>query len=187
VLAGHWRLPCIGLVAVLLSVSNAQTPEQRTAANLELRLQPETLKGGVPQAFRFELVNISDHDVWAPMPTVQCEDGFDGSIDLSLDFRPLDPGPPGEGFGCAGDRLGWPSILDRVKEWKVLHAGEKLTLTADRAHLHYDSDRAGRYEFWASYSPPSVEPADQAILRQAGIDFPLGKLATQHLVFEKRR
>ena len=141
----------------------------------------------MPQAFRFELVNTTDHDVWIPQPAVQCENSFDGSIHLSLDFRPLEPGPPGEGHGCAGDRMNWPPILERVKDWKTLRSGEKLTLTADRTRLFYDSQQAGTYEFWATYSPPSINRSDQAILRQAGIDFPHDKLTSSHLVFEKKR
>jgi hypothetical protein len=182
-LALHWQVACVGLSAALLVVINAQSPDQRAAVNLELRLDPEALDEGVPQAFGFELVNASDHDVWVPQPAIQCEDDFDGSIRLSLDFRPAEPGP---GEGCSADGLDWPSILDRVKEWKVLHSGDNLVFTADHARLHYESDRAGTYEFWATYSSPVIRPSDQAILRQAGIDFPHGRLTTRHLVFEKK-
>ncbi|HEY7388138.1 MAG TPA: hypothetical protein VH640_06490 [Bryobacteraceae bacterium] len=174
-------------MAALFAGIHAQTPDQGAASGLDFRFEPEALEEGVPQAFRFELVNTSDHDVWVPQPTIQCEDSFDGWIHLSLYFRPSEPGPPLEGHGCAGDSMDHPPILDRIKEWKMLHSGDSLALTADSVRLLYNSHRAGRYEFWATYSAPSISLSDQAILRQAGIDFPHGKLVTRRLVFTKKR
>jgi hypothetical protein len=175
-LASHRQLPCVALMAALFAGINAQTPEEQAASGLDFRFEPQAQEEGVPQAFRFELVNTSGHDVWAPQPSIQCEDSFDGWIHLTLIFRPSEPGPPpGEGSGCVGDRMNWPSILDRIKAWKVLHSGDSLALTADHVRLFYDSHRAGRHEFWATYFPPSIRSSDQAILRQAGIDFPHGE------------
>jgi hypothetical protein len=82
--------------------------------------------------------------------------------------------------------MDWPAILERVKEWKLLHSGDRLHLTVDRARLFYESDRPGTYEFWAAYSPPWVNRSDRAILSQAGIDFPHGTLTSRHLIFEER-
>src|SRR5262249_46209026 len=137
-------------------------------------------------AFAFLLVNRSNHEVRVPTPAVQCEDSFDGSIELRLDFKPLAPGQSGEGGGCAGDTMAWPPILERVKSWKVLRPGESVRLRAEHAHLFYDADKPGIYEFWATYRPPSIHRADQETLRAARIDFPDRQLSTQHVVFVRR-
>jgi hypothetical protein len=174
------------LAACLLPVADAQTSDPPRGGALTLRLQPRDLVDGVPLAFHFELINTADHDVYVPVPTIQCEDSFDGSISLSVNFRPLWPGPPPEGHGCAGDRMDWPPILRRIADWKVLHPGDSLSLEAGHARLFYDPKQPGTYEFRATYRPPSINAADQAILRQAGIDFPTGLLTTSRFTFEKR-
>ena len=78
-----------------------------------------------------------------------------------------------------------PPILDRAKTWTLLHAGERLSLSAPRERLQYDSKQPGIYEFWAEYSPPSIGAADREKLRAAGIDFPQLKLASGHIAFRK--
>ena len=177
------RLPHLVAGIALVTITNAQGP---VMSPLELRLEPEESDGGVPTAFAFLLVNRSDHEVRVPTPAVQCEDSFDGSIELRLDFRPLVPGAPGEGGGCAGDTMNWPPILERVKSWKVLKPRESLQVRGDHARLFYDADKPGIYEFWATYRPPSVNRADQETLRAVGVDFPDRRLSTQHVVFVKR-
>jgi hypothetical protein len=184
--ARRWlrQLYVVGLGVTWLAAGSAQAP--RAVSNLALRLQPEALEEGVPQAFRFELVNTTDHDVRVPRPAIQCENSFSGSIALTLEFHPLEPGgPSGPGRGCAGDRMDWPAILIRISEWEVLHPGERLSLNADRAHLFYETGQAGSYEFWAAYLPPTITAEEKAILRQAGIDFPQDRLTTPHIIFRK--
>lgn len=154
--------------------------------NLELRLVPENLQGEVPGGFTFLLVNKTSHEVRIPIPAIECEDAFDGAISLRLDFRPLEPGPAAEGHGCVGDRMNWPPILERIKEWKVLVPGESLTLKADREHLFYGNQQPGTYEFWATYRPPSISPLDQGTLKAVGIDFPGRELTSAHFVFVRR-
>src|SRR5215467_11981310 len=116
------RLPLLVAGIALAMITGAQSPKP-TASPLELQLQPESLQGEVPAAFTFVLVNKSDHEVRVPTPAVQCEDSFDGSVELRLDFKPLAPGPGIEGHGCAGDTMAWPAILERVKSWRVLKPG----------------------------------------------------------------
>lgn len=158
-----------------------------TTDNLELRLQPESMDSGVPQAFTFSLVNRSDHEVRVPVPAVECEDSFDGSLWLRLDFTPLNPGTGSGGRGCAGDTMNWPPILERVGKWAILHSGESLSWSVRRERLYYEDKEPGIYEFWAEYSPPSISPADRERLQQAGIDFPQGKLTTNHVAFRKEK
>jgi hypothetical protein len=181
----RYRLPfpVLALATASLAVTGAQSPAQQRIGNLELRLQPEQVERGVPRAFGFLLVNKTDHDVRVPIPRVDCEDSFDGHIELRLRFTPLEPGPLDEGRGCAHDREDWPPVMDRIKEWKIVRAGDALIIRADREHLFYDGSKPGTYEFWAVYSPPSIDPADQQKLHQSGIDFPHEKLRTRRLSF----
>jgi hypothetical protein len=179
------RMPLFATGIALAMITGAQAPEP-TVSPLELQLQPEASES-VPAAFAFLLVNRSDHEVRVPTPSIDCENSFNGAIWLHVQFRPLVPGPPDEdGFGCASDSMDWPAILERVKAWKVLGPGESLRLRADREHLHYEGDKAGTYEFWATYRPPSVQLLDQGTLWAVGLDFPSRGLDTQHLVFVKR-
>jgi hypothetical protein len=137
-----------------ITLAGAQPPDAQSYRNLEFTIHPEAVENGVPQAFTFSLVNRSDHDIRVPMPTVSCEDSFDGSAYIRLDFRPLKGQTEGEGRGCAGDTLQWPRILERVKKWKLLRAGEGLGWMAGRDRLYYQDKQPGIYEFWAEYSPP---------------------------------
>ena len=153
---------------------------------LDLYLHAEKVQKGVPQAFVFDLVNKTDHDVRLPIPSVQCEDGFDGSLYLNVDFKPLRRGRPGEGYACVGDVLKWPPILDRIKDWRILHPGDRYSVAADRAHLMYADQELGRYEFWATYTPPYISKADEEVLRAMAIDFPDRELESGRVTFEKR-
>src|SRR5689334_22552821 len=96
------RLPLLVTGIAVVMITNAQAP---TTSPLELRLEPEESGGGVPASFTFLLVNRSSHEVRVPTPAIQCEDSFDGSVELQLDFKPLVAGPSGEGHGCAGDTM----------------------------------------------------------------------------------
>jgi len=68
------------LVPFQASAQNAEVPRP----NLELRLVAGELRNGVPKAFTFELVNVSDHDVCVPQPVVDCYSDFYGYIWLRL-------------------------------------------------------------------------------------------------------
>jgi len=155
------------------------------AQSIELRLQPDSIDHGIPQAFTFSLWNTSDHDVRVPVPSIQCEDSFDGAIWLQLEFTPDVPAKDGEGRGCAADTFGRHSILDRVQKWSLLHPGQYLIFNIPRDRLYYDDKEPGIYEFWADYVPPSIDPSDREILQKAGIDFPHGELTTPHIAFRK--
>jgi len=169
----------------------------RPASGLELVLQADAVKPNAPRTFSVLLVNRSDRAVHLPMPTKNCEDGYNGSVQVLHFFKPLrgnSPMPPGA--GCALDRGGpWPPILERIQGsvalhepgWKVLNAGESLKLT-DPGWIAFPNDaKAGVYEFWAAYAPPSVSGSDNAILAAEGLEIPGGELSSNHLVFVKRK
>jgi hypothetical protein len=155
---------------------------------LELRLEPEEVQGGIPEAFTFVLFNGSNHDVRIPMRSIKCEDPpFDGNIRLKVEFRPLRPDAPGFGSGCTNDRMDdQPAIMNRVRNWRNLHPGESLSLKAVRKRLLYRYEEPGTYEFSAAhYFPPSVTRSDREALNQAGIDFPQNELTSAHVTFVK--
>ncbi|MDE3199365.1 MAG: hypothetical protein KGN79_00470 [Acidobacteriota bacterium] len=156
-----------------------------TKPNLELRLTPGKLLHGVPVKFTFELVNITDHDVYVPKPKVDCISSIDGYIWLELDFTPAKFTGSGSGFGCTEDQVGLPAILDRAKDWHLLHPGETVMQILGQHELHYDDKGAGTYEFWAEYHPPTINSQDQKTLREAGIDFPRYDLKTRRFVYKK--
>ena len=161
----------------------AQGDAPKPIANLELRLLPGEMANGVPRGFTFELINVTRHNVWVPEPTVECTDSYEGYLLLRVKFTPLYSPGSETGGGCAGDKLNWPPILERAREWKLLPPGEAVEKTVPRAELRYEVGQSGTYEFWAEYYPPALEPADQQTLRERGIDFPLEKLTTSHLTF----
>lgn len=139
------------LLALILTfdLATAATAQSAPAPNLELRLRPGALVDGVPDAFTFEIV------IW-----------------LRYEFKPLrSNAKSGNGFGCAADKVNWPSILERAHEWRLLRPGESVSQTLPQAKLHYESREPGTYDFWADYTPPTVGPEDQQALRNTGIDF----------------
>jgi hypothetical protein len=176
------QVPLLALSAVCLAV-----PDVRDADGFELQLRPDSITDGVPQGFTFSLVNTSGHDVRVPSPAIECEDSFNGAISLQLNFEPFRDGDEIERGGCAHDTMATPPILDRAKTWTLVHAGQKLSWSATRERLQYDSNEPGIYEFWAEYSPPAIDPPDGEKLRKSGIDFPHVKLASGHIAFRKER
>lgn len=174
----------MGICSAITGLALGSTPA--ATAKLELRLQPDKVRHGVPQGFTFLLVNISDHDVRVPMPATQCDDYYFGDIQLQLTFVPLKANFSKPGNGCSKGYGGGQTILDRAKSWKLLHPGESITVHAGRKQLLYQSNRAGSYEFWATYTPANLSAADQMTLTDGGIDYPQQKLISAHLTFQKR-
>lgn len=159
--------------------------------NLELKLQPEDVQAGVPQAFKFLLVNTTRHDVTLPQnPEITtadaCGDTYYGRIRLTLHFVPAKPLPLGSSLvTCGYNTREWPPILERVKDWKTLKPGESLVLEASKAQFSYDDRSAGTYEFWANYDTP-LGTDDDNTLRQAGINAPSGDIESTHITFVKK-
>ena len=58
------------LLASTLSLLGQTT--KGAAPNLKMRLEPQDVGGGLPGAFIFELINVSDHNVRVPAPTIDC-------------------------------------------------------------------------------------------------------------------
>lgn len=77
----------LGMVATNVAVP--QTKDLNGTAGLELRMRAEKLQNGLPQAFTFDLVNRSEHDLRVAAPSVECGDNYDGSIWLRWQFVPL--------------------------------------------------------------------------------------------------
>jgi hypothetical protein len=178
----------LSMIVMMPSVCLSQASLQQTAGDLELRIQAEDLHSGVPDAFRFVLVNISTHDVLLPTPSIACEDPpLDGDLRLHDKFKPLDPNEPGHGTVCANDRKDLRPILTRIKDWKTLHPGESISLTASRKRLLDPNDSPGAYEFWAVYSPPAMGPDERATLVEMAVQFPQKELTSTHIMFVKSR
>lgn len=158
--------------------------------NLELQLQPEDIQAGVPQAFKFLLVNTTKHDVTLPQnPEITsadaCGDIYYGRIRLTLHFVPPKPLHEGSSIGtCEYKQREWPPVLERVKVWKTLKPGESLVLEASKAQMGYDDRLPGAYEFWANYDTP-LGTDDDNTLRQAGINAPSGDIESTHITFIK--
>jgi hypothetical protein len=204
------------LSAIWLAAASAQTPGQPPNGNLEFRILPEAVVRGMPQAFSFLLVNRTDHDVRVPVPAFKCSTAFVGSISLNVRFTPKVPSSgPSSGSGCAGDRMDWPPITERIMEWQVVPSGYALILKVDPKNIvwkiassvdissrnaaqehavqpgmrsyWYDDSQPGSYEFWATYSPPSISRSDQTKLEELGIDFPRAaggaSQSTDHVTF----
>lgn len=169
----------------------------RSAFGLELILQADAVKPGAPRTFSVLLVNRSDHPVHIPMPAKNCEDGYDGSVQVLHSFTPFRRNSPMPlGAGCVLDRGGpWPSILERIQGsvalhepgWKVLNAGDSLKLT-DPSWIAFRNDaETGTYKFWAAYAPPSILDSDRALLSGENLDIPRKELSSNHLVLVKRK
>jgi len=165
---------------------------------LELKLKPEQIKDGMPEAFIFLLINKSNHDIRLPTPEVDCGNSYTGSIMLRVHFVPSRPDEDRVLHGCAADKYDWQEILERAKEWKVLRAGESLSMEAKvsrpgksfgikqgKFQVFLDDHAAGSYEFWADYEPPAISSGDKDALTAVGIDFPRGGLSSTHITFRK--
>ena len=159
----------------------AQTPVTNPTV-LELRLQPESVQKHIPQAFTVLIVNKSDHEVRLPMPSLACGDVPHGTVRLHVKFKPFKGGGSALDSGCIKD-FGYQTILDRLKQWKVLGPGESLVLMSNGILAH-DS---GVYEYWASYIPPGMPKADEEVLQNVRVDFPKSELESTHVSFVRAR
>lgn len=174
-----------GLFALLVLTPTPGNAGQK--AHLQLRLEAADVSGGAPQKIVFVLVNRGRHDIVVPVPTIECGDLFNGTVNIQMDFTPLYPGDSeGFGHGCGTGRTDWPLILDRIKDWKAVHPSESIRVEAKPEDLLFDSRLAGRYELRGNYIPPEISPSDQKILRRVGIEFPHETLASKRLVFRKK-
>ncbi len=155
------------------------------APNLALRLEASDLKSGVPESFTFVFVNAGTHDVHVPQ-LGPCSSREEGWLRLQLDYKCVVDGQ-GFGGGCGGGSNDGPGILAAVRSWKTLTPGESLRIKETRRDMFQTQDCAGKYDFWAEYTPPHLSPADVKILADAGVDFPHEHLTSNHLTFEKKQ
>ena len=202
------------LVATLWPASGSHG---QTAANLQLRLQDDAAPPTGSPGFSLLLANDTDHDVYIPVPGVNCEDDYSGWVQLHLDFRPLSGRRKSEvGEGCASDRMGpLPPILDRLsekgQEWQLVHPGDALSLIAGTLHsvvstrvsweivkagqspsrrgmpAFQDDGDPGVYQLWAIYHPPLVGVWDLRTLQEGRIDIPRSRPKSNRLTFVKQR
>jgi hypothetical protein len=177
---GLLLLVCLGGA---IADAHSQLPKAQIGG-LELRIDPEGVENGIPQAFKIVLVNNTNHDVRLPMPSLGCSDTYSGNVRLVVHFTPLwpDPSEPTH-TGCAQTRAKWPPIMDRIKGWTTVHAGSDLNLLGTVSKRYLNDQMPGAYEVWASYSPPFVDPYDEKKLRDAGIGFPHDALSSPHSKF----
>jgi hypothetical protein len=182
---GRLQIPVLALSVAFLAVPDVRDTDP--IEQLELQLRPDSIVDGMPQGFIFTLVNRSAHNVRLPVPAIECEDSFDGSLWLRVDFTAFGDAEIDGDRGCASDTMASPPILERAKAWTLLHAGQSASWSATGKRLHYDGRQPGIYEFRAEYSPPAIDPADREKLRKAGIDFPQVVLASGHIAFRKER
>jgi hypothetical protein len=103
-------------------------------------------------------------------------------------IHPAAGSSPGlEKGGCAGDFYGeWPSILERMKTWRTLKPGESLETHGSRSQFFYSDRRPGRYEFSATYTPPSVADQDRQLISGLGLESPNTTIVSPRLTFTRR-
>jgi hypothetical protein len=142
---------------------------------------------GLPQNFTFELMNSGTTDIRLPIPTLACGNDYRGSISIFVRFKATKPGlnqpPSGE---CVQDTSDYPPVLERIKTWKLLHAGERLSVSGDRSVFLYTDNLPGIYRLTATYTAPVLSANDRRQLRDAGIEFPHGKVVARRMKFVKR-
>jgi hypothetical protein len=94
---------CIPTFIVAQSEGSKEEPE----SELSLRLQPENLVDGVPQAFTFILRNFSNEDLRLPVPEIDCGNvNWRGSLLLDETWQPSAGGAgwgKGKGFCDRGE------------------------------------------------------------------------------------
>lgn len=179
------RLSLAFRTAMLLNSSlwgMAQNPPALPSVNLELHLQARVSADGIPQALNASIVNVSNHDVHLPTPSIMCGDVVYGTFRLNLNFKPLGGEESNIGSGCFND-YSYSPIRNRIKTWKVLRPGESLELMDDRLPTQVP----GSYDYWASYLPPGMPKTDAQLLQNDGIDFPRTSLQSSHVQYVKSK
>jgi hypothetical protein len=162
----------------------AQSVSNQPPAELELHLEAGNLQSGIPDGFTITLTNISNYDILLPTPPVRCEDPtLDGNLFLHDNFKPLDPNESPQVWNCTNERMDMRSIFERIKDWKTLHPGESLNVSATRKRFLDLNNSAGSYEFWVDYHPPAMSPEDRRALILTGIKFSHFDLTSNHVTF----
>ena len=143
----------------------------------------------VPQEFEFQIVNRTDHDVRLPEPLTTCDDAHRGKLRLLVSFSPLEPPAftaQKRGGGCAMDYEHPVTVSEIAGSWKVLRAGEVLSVKeTGHAMLVYDDLSAGAYVFSAVYEPPHTPQDVLDAVRKMGFDVPDQRLTSNSLTFAK--
>ena len=157
---------------------SAQVSASDETSALALRIEPKPGPSEIFRNFTILIVNNSNHDVRLPMPNPECADVPYGTVKFHVNLKPPLAGIRKLESSCFSD-YGYTPILDRIKAWRVLRPGQSLVLK--NASVPTQND--GKYEVWASYSPPGVPTQDEVILVKAGVDFPRCSLESSHLSF----
>jgi hypothetical protein len=176
----------LGVFFTCLAALPAQVGSSTTTGDIELRIQVQEVRSGLPLGFDFELVNTSGHDILLPSPSIACEDPtMNGQIILKTDFTPRDPSAPRHFSGCTNDNMSHLPISERIKSWKTLHPGESLPLSASRKRLGDDLQDPGTYDFWAIYFPPAMEKDERKALLAHGIQIAQEAAVSNHIILSK--
>lgn len=161
-------------------------PAQTRTANVQLQLRASEMVDGVPNSISFVFVNHGRYEVRVP-PVSPCIGRYSGMLILRLRFLPAVSGASGGGGGCGGGLDHIPPILDQVKSWRRLGAGESLTATYKRSDLFVSQQAPGDYDFWGEYQPPTLSPEEMITLEHAGITVLQEPLTSAHLRFKRPR
>ena len=171
-------------------IANSEEVKDELKPELSLRLQPENLVDGVPQAFTFVLTNVGAEDVHLPLPDIDCSNRSpQGSVWLDESWQPstgatgLAKGKGYCDFGSAGRPE--PTVIERAKEWTLLKPGESTYITASAANLHYETAQPGIYEFSGTYVPPLLTKEQLQLLRSVGINVPYHETKSASLQYLK--
>jgi len=169
------------IVAQTRDVKHEPKPE------LSLRLQPENLANGVPQAFRFVLTNIGDKDLRLPLPNVDCSNvNWKGSLWLDESWQPSTGAmglAKGQAFCDFGSRFTGrpepsliqrqpePTLIRRARGWRLLRPGESIYIKTTAANL-LETTQPGLYKFSGTYVPPLLTKEQLELLTNARINVP---------------
>ena len=157
----------------------APLPQQERAPLPEIKLEmvPVNIVDGVPTGFTFVLTNVSNADLYLPLPDIDCGNRTPrGTIWLAESWAPLSGDGLGKGNAACDFGSVYPSpqmtLEGLTKSWKLLHSGEALRVSADESALHFNPAGSGTYTFSARYTPPDLSPDAQRLLSQSGIIVP---------------
>jgi len=175
-----FNVSSVWLVVFFCPIMAAQTH----TANVELQLRASEMVNGVPELISFVFVNRGRYEVRVP-PVSRCVGRYSGTLILHFTFLPAPP--EGVGGGCAGGLDHNPPILDQVKSWRRLGAGESFTATYKRTELFVSQQAPGDYDFWGEYQAPGLSAEEMNALEHAAITFLREPLTSPHLRFKRPR
>jgi hypothetical protein len=172
------RVAVISLAVFLVSGIAAQTNSPSARASLKIELAADAPAKSFPKSFTVTFVNVSDHDIKLPKPSIFCQNGLDGTLTVTYQFFPKEPRNGGVAQGCICDYFAPPSVLERAKSWDTIAPGAVIRIRVSAERINLEFPESGRYVFTAHYDPPHLTVSERAMLTNAGIFFPKEKLVS---------